>query len=95
LDADLIDAAHDAKWDAPIIEAMEVAYVFGGPKSQTPVIVVRAEPPRGFKGPVMAPAPTGEPAVRLWDALDVLAQEPGFFEITRPRTNPPRPPAFR
>jgi 2-hydroxychromene-2-carboxylate isomerase len=94
LDADLLGAAEDEKWDAPIIEAMEVAYAFGGPKTQTPTIVVRTDPPHGFKGPVMAPAPTGEAAVRLWDAIEVLAQEPGFFEITRPRSNPPRPPAL-
>jgi hypothetical protein len=54
---------------------------------------VRAAVPHGFKGPVMAPAPVGEAAVRLWDAIEVLAAEPGFFEITRPRTNAPRPPS--
>jgi hypothetical protein len=90
LDGDLVDTATEEKWDAPIVEAMDVAYAFGGPKTQTPTIVVRAEPPHGFKGPVMAPAPTGEAAVRLWDAIQVISAEPGFFEITRPRTNPPR-----
>ena len=92
LDPDLLDAARDEKWDAPIVEAMTVAYEFGGPKTQTPTIVVRADPPHGFKGPVMAPAPTGAAAVRLWDAIQVISQEPGFFEITRPRANRPRPP---
>jgi len=72
--------------------AMEVAYAFGGPKTQTPTIVIGDDPPHGFKGPVMAPAPTGEAAVRLWDAVQVISQEPGFFELTRPRANPPRPP---
>ena len=94
LDPDLVDAAEDEKWDAPIVEAMEVAYAFGGPKTQTPTIVVGSDPPHGFKGPVMAPAPTGEAAVRLWDAIQVISEEPGFFEITRPRANPPRPAAF-
>jgi hypothetical protein len=90
LDGDLLDAADEEKWDAPILEAMEVAYSFGGPKTQTPTIVVRAEPPHGFKGPVMAPAPNGQAAVRLWDAIQTISAEPGFFEITRPRANPPR-----
>jgi predicted DsbA family dithiol-disulfide isomerase len=94
LDLDLLDAADDEKWDAPILEAMQVAYAFGGPKTQTPTIVVRVDPPHGFKGPVMAPAPTGAGALRLWDAIQVLSREPGFFEITRPRANPPRPPAL-
>jgi 2-hydroxychromene-2-carboxylate isomerase len=91
LDVRLIEAADDEKWDAPIRDAMEVAYAFGGPKTQTPTIVVRADPPHGFKGPVMAPAPTGPDAVRLWDAIQVLSEYPGFFEITRPRANDPRP----
>jgi len=89
LDAKLIEAADAEIWDAPIVEAMEVAYEFGGYKTQTPTIVVRSDPPHGFKGPVMAPAPTGERAVRLWDAVMVLSEEPGFFEITRPRVNKP------
>ncbi len=92
LPADLVDAADDDRWDTPIVEAMEVAYAFGGPKTQTPTIVVRADPPYGFKGPVMAPAPTGAAAARLWDAIQVVAAEPGFFEITRPRSNRPVPP---
>jgi 2-hydroxychromene-2-carboxylate isomerase len=94
LDAELVGAADDEKWDGPIVEAMDVAYAFGGTKTQTPAIVVRDEPPHGFKGPVMAPAPTGVAALQLWDAIQVIAGEPGFFEITRPRRNPPRPPAL-
>ena len=89
-DPDLIEAADDEKWDAPIVESMTVAYAFGGAKTQTPTIVVRADPPHGFKGPVVAPAPTGAAAVRLWDSIEVIAQEPGFFELTRPRATPPR-----
>ena len=90
LDAGLVEAADDEKWDGPICESMEVAYAFGGPKTQTPTIVVRSDPPHGFKGPVMAPAPTGADALRLWDAIVVLSEHEGFFEITRPRTNTPR-----
>jgi hypothetical protein len=89
LDTRLASAANEEKWDAPIRDAMEVAYAFGGPKTQTPTIVVRSEPPHGFKGPVMAPAPTGREALQLWDAVQVLAAHQGFFEITRPRANQP------
>jgi predicted DsbA family dithiol-disulfide isomerase len=90
LDTRLVEAADDEKWDLPIRDAMEVAYAFGGPKTQTPAIVVRADPPHGFKGPVMAPAPTGPSALALWDAIQVLSEHSGFFELTRPRANAPR-----
>ena len=88
LPPELTTAADDEKWDGPIRDAMEVAYAFGGPKTQTPTIVVRTDPPHGFKGPVMAPAPTGPQAIRLWDPIQVLSEHQGFFEVTRPRTNP-------
>ena len=90
LHAGLAEAAGDEGWDVPIRDAMEVAYAFGGPRTQTPAIVVRADPPHGFKGPVMAPAPTGPSALALWDAIQVLSEHQGFFEITRPCRNAPR-----
>jgi predicted DsbA family dithiol-disulfide isomerase len=90
LDARLVAAAEDESWDVPIRDAMDVAYAFGGPKTQTPTIVVRSDPAHGFKGPVMAPAPTGPSALALWDAIQVLSEHEGFFEITRPRGNSPR-----
>ena len=93
LESDLVPAADEEKWDGPIVESMEVAYAFGGPKTQTPTLVIRTDPPHGFKGPVMAPAPTGAAALAMWDALQVLSAEPGFLEVTRPRVNPPRPPS--
>jgi hypothetical protein len=94
LDASLVAAQDDEKWDLPIIESMKVAYAFGGHKTQTPTIVVETDPPHGFKGPVMSPAPTGRAALELWDAIEVVSQQPGFFELARPRTAPPRPPAL-
>ena len=60
LDERLVNAADDDKWDGPIMESMEIACAFGGQKTQTPTIVIRDDPAHGFKGPVMAPAPTGE-----------------------------------
>ncbi len=40
LDADLLAAADDEKWDAPIIEATELAYEYGRHKKPTPTIPV-------------------------------------------------------
>lgn len=86
-------AAGDDKWDDPIVEAMDVAYAFGGPKTQTPTLVIRDDPPHGFKGPVMSTVPDADAGLRLWDAIRVLSSTPGFYELTRPRRERPRPPA--
>ena len=91
LDPSLADAQHDDKWDAQIIESMQIAYAFAGQKAQTPTIVVESDPPYGFKGPVMCEAPTGEEAVRFWDAIQVIAEHQGFFELMRPRRASPMP----
>jgi hypothetical protein len=89
LDTEFLAASEDESWDVPIRESMAVASAFGGEKTQTPTIVVRSDPPHGFKGPVMAPAPTGPAALELWDAVQVLSAHAGFFEITRPRVASP------
>ena len=36
-------------------------------------------------GPVMSPAPTGEAAVKFWDAIIAAGGVPGFFELKRTR----------
>ena len=88
LDLGWASAADDPSWDAAIVTSMERASSFGGPKAMTPLVVVDEDPPCGLNGPVMAPAPTGEAALRLWDAFLVLVRTPSFFEITRPRQMP-------
>jgi len=42
-----------------------------------------------FFGPVVTPAPTGEDAGRLWDAVVTAAGFDGFFELKRTRTQAP------
>jgi hypothetical protein len=49
LDSGLVEASDDERCDVPIREAMEVAYALGGPKTQTPAIAVRADPPHGSR----------------------------------------------
>jgi Mycothiol-dependent nitroreductase Rv2466c len=39
----------------------------------------------GFFGPVMSPAPTGEEAVKFWNAIIAVGSLPGFFELKRTR----------
>lgn len=42
-----------------------------------------------FFGPVISPAPKGEQAVKLWDAVVAAAEYDGFFELKRSRTRDP------
>jgi hypothetical protein len=59
-----------------------------GSHPPSPTIVLD-ESPTGLSGPVFSPAPTGEAALRAWDAVGVLLAELGFFELRRARTGPP------
>ena len=52
----------------------------------TPVIAVGDS---AFFGPVISPAPKGEQAAALWDAVVAIAGYDGFFELKRTRTREP------
>jgi mycothiol-dependent nitroreductase-like protein len=45
--------------------------------------------PVGISGPVISALPTGEDAVRLWDAVYGLLTNSKFFEVRRARSRPP------
>lgn len=53
----------------------------------TPVISVNGV---SFFGPVVTPAPKGEAAGKLWDGVVLVAGTPGFYELKRTRTEPPK-----
>lgn len=42
-----------------------------------------------FSGPIVSPAPTGEQAGQLWDALLVMSDMPGVYEVKRTRDGGP------
>jgi len=52
----------------------------------TPVIAIGDV---AFFGPVISPAPKGDQAVKLWDAVVAAAEYDGFFELKRSRTRDP------
>jgi predicted DsbA family dithiol-disulfide isomerase len=89
LPADFAAAADDEKWDAVIDADMEQAKAKAGTDVGVPLIVLDNGEGPGFFGPVFSPAPTGENAVRMWDAMVAAGRIPGFFEFKRSRDTGP------
>jgi predicted DsbA family dithiol-disulfide isomerase len=81
----LADAVDEEAWDKIIAADMDQAVAKVGTDVGVPLIVLDAGKGPGFFGPVFSPAPTGKPAVELWDAIIVAGRTPGFFELKRTR----------
>jgi hypothetical protein len=94
LPADIIEAGSDASWDPIIEESTNRAHEIVGKEVGIPIIVIDGADHTYF-GPVLSPAPTGEQALKLWDAYVTLGTIPGVYEIKRTREAgrqlPPRP----
>lgn len=82
LPADLAEAADRTEYDDLLRAGNAEARAAVGEESGTPVVAVGEV---GFFGPVLGTVPTGEDAGRLWDAVVVLAGQPGFAELKRAR----------
>ncbi|MCX4658475.1 mycothiol-dependent nitroreductase Rv2466c family protein [Streptomyces uncialis] len=91
LPREFADAAGSTAYDGVIRASHARAVALSGPDVGTPVLsVTGADGERvGFFGPVVSPAPTGEAAGRLWDGFLLLADTPGFHELTRAATAEP------
>ena len=94
LPADIIEAGGDSSWDAVIEESTQRAYDIVGKEVGIPIVVIDGAQATYF-GPVLSPAPTGEEALKLWDAFVTLGSISGLYEIKRTREGerqlPPRP----
>ncbi|MCU1456179.1 MAG: hypothetical protein JWL73_271 [Actinomycetia bacterium] len=88
LNPSYIDAFDDEDRDAAIKQSMKVALDMVGEDVGVPILSFDREPRLGFFGPVVSPPPTGEDAVKLWDAYEVLVTMPEVFEIKRARNGP-------
>lgn len=85
LPTDLATAAEDESFDNDIQADMDLAIAKAGTDVGVPQIVLDGGRGPGFFGPVMSPAPTGEDAVKFWDAIIAAGSVPGFFELKRTR----------
>jgi hypothetical protein len=83
-------AAYDATHDAAIRTDTNEALERCGGNVGTPTI--SWSPPDGpsFFGPVISKAPTGEDAVKLWDAITELGANPWFSELKRSTRSRPQ-----
>ncbi|MCH8222994.1 MAG: DsbA family protein [Chloroflexi bacterium] len=85
---DKLDVAEDESWDPAVRAALDEAKGMVGADTGTPVIAW-GEPRRAIFGPVLSPAPTGEKAGEVWDAMVTLTGNADFWEIKRGRDGGP------
>jgi hypothetical protein len=91
LPASLLDAVDDISWDPPIYESTRRGTALVGEDVGIPIVAIEGGEGRTtFFGPVLAPAPTGEAALRLWDAFVALGEFDGLYEIKRSRRTGPQ-----
>jgi hypothetical protein len=83
LPSSLLDSVEDESLDREIIEIHTRGLSLVGEDVGTPIIAVDST---AFFGPVLSPAPKGERAGVLFDAVVTAAQFPEFFELKRTRT---------
>jgi hypothetical protein len=82
LPAGLADAAEDEDWDNDLRRRTATAMAPLSGDGGTPALHIGG---RGFFGPVLTAVPRGDDAVRLWEAVSILATTDAFSEIKGPR----------
>jgi len=81
--------ADDPDLQTTVRESTEEAMAVVGQGALAPVLILEQDPPVGISGPVISPMPTGDDALRLWDAVQALLQNSKFFEVRRARSRSP------
>jgi 2-hydroxychromene-2-carboxylate isomerase len=86
-DSSQIDAFDDDSLNDELRERQQAVVDLVGDEVGTPVISFGEGV--AYFGPVISPAPKGEEAGLLYDALDAASRVNGFFELKRSRTTGP------
>jgi 2-hydroxychromene-2-carboxylate isomerase len=87
LDPSIVDRALDDDSTMEDIRAEHEAAVSEAGAFGVPTIVLATG--QGMFGPVIARAPTGEAAGELWDHVEWMIRQDGFFELKRERDRKP------
>lgn len=90
LPTDYASHVHDESHDAYIRQDTELALSRTGRDVGTPIITFRpGQSDEGsFFGPVISSIPRGNDALRLWDAIEVIATSTGMSELKRSNRAP-------
>jgi 2-hydroxychromene-2-carboxylate isomerase len=84
LPASVAAAVDDESLDATIRASHEAGQAAVGQESGTPILRIGE---KAWFGPVVVPAPTGAEALRLFEAVRLLATVPSFSELKTSRTD--------
>jgi hypothetical protein len=85
LPADAAAAADDESFDDQLRASTELAFSRTGRDVGTPILTFHpgADNEGSFFGPVISKAPRGADAVKLWDAIELIATTSGVSELKR------------
>jgi hypothetical protein len=91
LPPELADAALDESHDPYIRSETDLAFERTGKNVGTPIITFHPgqSDEASFFGPVIASIPRGEAAVKLWDAIEIVATTSGMAELKRSNRSKP------
>ncbi len=84
------DSLADTSRDALLQQETDLGLARTGPDVGTPIITWGPPDGPSFFGPVISRVPSDEDAVRLWDALTVVATFDSFAELKRTLREPPQ-----
>ncbi|HEY4331942.1 MAG TPA: DsbA family protein [Ilumatobacteraceae bacterium] len=84
-DVSLAGEMDNTEHDAHIRAETELALARTGKDVGTPILTFHPDAPdeNSFFGPVISKAPRGEAALKLWDAIEVIALTPSMSELKR------------